>query len=221
MPRAALSQDEVDEFRDALCASATELFAQDGYEAVTMRALAKRLGCSPMTPYRYFENKTEIFDAVRSAAASRFADAIEQGGRSDKDLRQSLRAMAQAYMNFALAEPSAYRILFELDLGERDDRHDLESIRGWTIMRDRVEEAIDADVLRGDPDVVAHLYWSGIHGLVALHLSGMLVFGHSLEELVAAYCDREFGPVAGPAAEEPSSSSASSSVSPSAITQIK
>ena len=193
MPRAALSQDKVDEFREALCACATELFAESGYEAVTMRALAKRLGCSPMTPYRYFENKAEIFDAVRSAAGSRFAEAIAGGARSDADLRERLRAMGRAYMNFALAEPSAYRILFELDLGERGVRRDQESIRGWTIMRGVVEEAVQARVLAGDPDVVAHLYWSGIHGLVALHLSGMLAFGHSLEELVEAFIDREFG----------------------------
>jgi len=68
MPRAALSQSEVDEFRDALCETATRLFAEQGYQGVTMRALATSLGCSPMTPYRYFENKAEIFEAVRSAA---------------------------------------------------------------------------------------------------------------------------------------------------------
>lgn len=192
MPRAALSQDKVDEFREALCACATELFAENGYEAVTMRALAKELGCSPMTPYRYFENKAEIFDAVRSAAGSRFADAIGEGARSHSDLSECLRGMGRAYMNFALSEPSAYRILFELNLGEQGERRDHEGIRGWTIMRDIVEEAVHAEVLDGDPDVVAHLYWSGIHGLVALHLSGMLGFGCSLEELVEAYLDREF-----------------------------
>ena len=69
MPRAALSQTEVDEFREALCASATRLFAEYGYEGVTMRALAKALGYSPMTPYRYFENKEAIFETVRPSSA--------------------------------------------------------------------------------------------------------------------------------------------------------
>ena len=82
-------------------------------------------------------------------------------------------------------------------------------------MRDVVEEAIEAGVLKGDPDIVAHLYWSGIHGLVALHLSGMLAFGHSLEELVEAYSEREFGP-------EPGADSPANTSSPrSALKQIK
>ena len=74
MPRAALSQVQVDDFRTALCGAATRLFAEQGYEGVTMRALAKSLDCSPMTPYRYFKNKAEIFDTVRSAGANRFGD---------------------------------------------------------------------------------------------------------------------------------------------------
>ena len=98
MPRAALSQDQVDEFRDALCAAATRLFAEHGYEGVTMRALAKNLGCSAMTPYRYFENKAEIFETVRFAAADRFADAIDGAVRAHADHRERLVAMTHAYV---------------------------------------------------------------------------------------------------------------------------
>ena len=57
MPRAALSDHEVERFRDELCRVATLRFAEHGYGGVTLRALAAELGCSPMTPYRYFENK--------------------------------------------------------------------------------------------------------------------------------------------------------------------
>ena len=78
MPRAALSPVEVEAFRDSLCAVATERFAERGYEGVTLRGLARELGCSPMTPYRYFENKAEIFEAVRTAAFERFAAALQQ-----------------------------------------------------------------------------------------------------------------------------------------------
>ena len=43
-----------------------------------MRALAEDLGCSAMTPYRYFHDKQEILAAVRAAAFDRFADAMEK-----------------------------------------------------------------------------------------------------------------------------------------------
>ncbi len=75
MPRAALSDHDVERFRDELCRVATLRFAEHGYGGVTLRALAAELGCSPMTPYRYFENKAAIFEAVRLAALERFDDA--------------------------------------------------------------------------------------------------------------------------------------------------
>jgi len=190
MPRASLSQHQVQQFREALCDAATRRFADQGYEGVTIRALAKDLGCSPMTPYRYFENKQEIFDTIRIAAANRFADAIDRAGKSCNEHDVRLHAMCHAYVDFALSEPHAYRIIFELDRQERPDTVRLEEARGWFIMKSAVAEAIADGVLEGDPEVVAHLLWSGVHGLVALHLSGMLVMGLDLEPLVDAFIER-------------------------------
>ena len=194
MPRAALSESEVEEFREALCDSATRLFAEHGYEGVTMRALATDLGCSPMTPYRYFENKAQIFAAVQSAAFARFAAALEDKDRDDVSHPRRLRAMCWAYVDFALEEPHAYRIMFELDQSKVPDHTDkMQDLRSWTFMHTAVEEAVAAGALSGDPDVLAHLLWSGVHGLVALHLSGLLIMGRGLEELIGALLDRELG----------------------------
>ncbi len=191
MPRSSLSADEVESFRDALCETATRLFAAHGYEGVTMRALARELGCSPMTPYRYFENKAAIFETVRMASADRFADAIDRAAKAHDEHAARLRALCHAYVDFALAEPHAYRIVFELDRHDRPETVSVEEARGWFIMKAAVEEATRDGFLEGDPDLVAHLLWSGVHGLVALHLAGMLALGLDLETLVEAFIERE------------------------------
>lgn len=188
MPRAALSQSEVDDFRESLCETATRLFAERGYEGVTMRALATSLGCSPMTPYRYFENKAEIFDAVRSAGFARFADTLEESIGDLTEHPAILRALCLAYVRFATTEPHAYRIMFQLDQPATDRQEDL---RSWIAMHGAVTRAITDGELVGDPDIVAHLLWSGIHGLVALHLSGHLSLGVGLDQLVEAFLERE------------------------------
>ena len=156
-----------------------------------MRALAKDLGCSPMTPYRYFENKEAIFDTVRLAAADRFADAIDRAVKAHDEHEDRLRSMCHAYIGFALDEPHAYRIIFELDRNQRPEPVRTAEARGWIIMNEAVAEAIEAGVLAGDPPIVAHLLWSGVHGLVALHLSGMLAFGQDIEALAEALIERE------------------------------
>ena len=99
--------------------------------------------------------------------------------------------MCHAYVGFALDEPRAYRIIFELDRNQRPEPVRTEEARGWFLMKAAVVDAIKAGALSGNPEIVAHLLWSGVHGLIALHLSGMLAFGLDLEPLVEAFIDRE------------------------------
>ena len=113
MPR-PLSSEEIQEFRDALCRVAERLFAEHGYGGVTLRAMARELGCSAMTPYRYFENKEAIFTAVRTKAFIRHGEVFEKIAGEHRDPLERLRAYAYAYVGFARDEPHAYRIMFEI-----------------------------------------------------------------------------------------------------------
>jgi hypothetical protein len=55
------------------------------------------------------------------------------------------------------------------------------------MMRTVVGEAVDSGALAGDPDTLAHLFWSGVHGIVALHLAGKLALGRSLSDLIEPF----------------------------------
>jgi AcrR family transcriptional regulator len=114
MARRPLTCAQIDRFRARATAAATRLFARHGFEAVTMRSVAEALGCSAMTPYRYFTSKEDLFAAVRTEAFRRFADAQEAAARVPGTSRRRLARLGEAYLLFALAEPDAYRIMFEL-----------------------------------------------------------------------------------------------------------
>jgi len=191
MPRAALSEIDLERFRESLCEVATRLFAEHGYSGVTLRALAAELGCSPMTPYRYFENKEAIFETVRQASFERFADCQTRAAGQAEDPIEQLRCLARAYAKFALDEPSAYRIMFQLDPPEARESYALmgSEHRSWRVMLEVVERAVDSGALSGDSDTLAHLFWSGTHGLVSLHLAGKLRLGRSLDVLLEAFLD--------------------------------
>lgn len=184
MARAALTEDEIASFRAEICRAATRLFAEHGYAGVTLRGISAELGCSPMTPYRYFEDKEAIFNSVRAAAFERFAQAL-QSASSKVPAEQQLAVMGNAYVQFALDEPHAYRVMFEL--GQALDHDDPELKAGessaWGQLRGAVSRSVEAGVVDGDPDQLAHFYWATLHGLVSLHLAGKLQLGLSLNEL--------------------------------------
>ncbi len=187
MARTSLSDQEVQAFRERICEAATHLFAESGYGAVTLRAIAAEVGCSPMTPYRYFRDKDEIFALVKAAAFGRFADAQERAVRGIEDPAERLAALGIAYVEFALAEPDSYRIMFELRQDSAADHPELvsEGLRAWLPLREGVAYAIDRGLLVGDADIVAHVFWAAVHGLVSLHLAGKLRIGPGIAELMA------------------------------------
>ena len=175
-------------FRRRLTAAAMHLFAEQGYEAVTMRGVGDALGVSAMTPYRYVAGKDELFALVRAESFRRFADRLEQAlaaGRGEP-LRKLLR-LKRAYVDFALDEPDAYRIMFELrQQTPRLRELAAESRRAFGALHRTVIEAVEAGDLEGDALTIAHLLWANTHGLVSLHLAGKLTMGRSIRALAAA-----------------------------------
>lgn len=185
MPRVALSGSEIEAFRGRIYQAATHLFAHEGFDAVTLRGIARQVGCSPMTPYRYFSGKEEIFALVKAGVFSRFADVQERAMRGALEPIERLWALGRAYVQFALDDPDGYRIMFELRQ-QVADHPELaqQSERAWLPLRNGVAEAIEARVLVGEADTLAHIFWAGMHGLVSLHLAGKLQVGRTLDDLL-------------------------------------
>jgi AcrR family transcriptional regulator len=171
-----LSAAEVDAFRARLCEAARRRFAEYGVDGVSMRALADELGCSAMTPYRYFRDKQEIFAAVRAAAFDRFANAMERAAGNPGDARAKARAVGEAYIRFALRDQQAYRLMFDLSQPGQDRFPELvrASSRARRTMSAFVEQMVEEGVLAGDPETLGQLFWAASHGLIVLHLAGKL-----------------------------------------------
>jgi AcrR family transcriptional regulator len=176
MPK-ALSAADVAEFRARLCAVAQHRFARHGPEAVSMRQLAEALGCSPMTPYRYFRNKNDILAAVRAAAFDRFAAAMERATSSTPgDLLAMSRAVGDTYIRFAFDEPDAYRLMFDLSQPhpERYPALVRATARARATMSVPFKALVDAGIFSGDPERLGFIFWATMHGLIMLHFAGKL-----------------------------------------------
>lgn len=192
MARAALTVAELDAFRERAVAAATKLFAERGYAGVTLRSLAKSLGVSPMTPYRYFANKEELFAMVRTEALRRFADAQRDAVSGIEDPEEALQTLGRVYVRFALDEPDAYHTIFDILQAQAGSYAELESeqARAFSYLHAAVTAAVDAGLMQGEPLRRAHMLWAQVHGLVSLHLAGKLVMGCGLDELITSVFER-------------------------------
>jgi len=175
MPR-VLSDTDVADFRERLCEAAERLFAERGPDAVTMRQLASELGVSPMTPYRYFQDKDDILAAVRTNGFNRFADALEAARAKGESARAKGAAVGEAYVNFAFAHPHTYKLMFDLNKPHEGDYPELVEAgrRARATMTGYVKDQSAEGLIHGEPEKIGLMFWAATHGAVVLELAGKL-----------------------------------------------
>ena len=178
MPR-VLSETDVADFRERLCEAAETLFAEKGPDAVTMRQLAAELGVSPMTPYRYFQDKDDILAAVRTNGFNRFAEALEIARASVTSARAKGAAVGEAYVTFAFEHPHTYKLMFDLNQPHEEKYPELVAAgrRAKETMSAWIKDLPADDRLAGDPEQIGVMFWAAAHGAVVLELAGKLPAG--------------------------------------------
>ncbi|MEJ8848232.1 TetR/AcrR family transcriptional regulator [Variovorax rhizosphaerae] len=183
MPRAK-TPEERQETRELICQVGERLFVERGVNGVSMRDLGAELGLSPMAPYRYFKDKAEILAAVRAAAFSRFSDTIEAAFDSGKTPTARARAIGTAYLGFAIAEPNAYRLIFDMTQPDEDQYPELafQSARAREILSRQSTDLIAAGLAPDDIEEVTHSLWSAAHGVCVLYMAGKFSSADSARE---------------------------------------
>ena len=184
MPK-VLSQDEITAFRERLCDVAEAKFAAHGPDGVTLRELAEAMGVSPMTPYRYFKDKDAILAAVRGRAFARFSQAMEAAESSAA--RKKGAFTGSGYVNWALKNPAAYRLMFDTQQPTAQQYPEL--VGAMARSRETMTSywrRIRADGrFKGDVELAGHMMWAAMHGAVMLELAGLLQGGMDARKLAA------------------------------------
>ncbi len=157
--------------------AARELFAERGYEAVTMREIARRIEYSATALYKHFADKeTLVRDLCRHDFNALAASFIEAASGSTDSFERFAR-MGLVYLDFAARHPQHYKMMFMGGLppcppndGERDDP----THNAYVFLR-----ALSADLVRSgfvrseleDVDLVTQTAWAIVHGAAALELT--------------------------------------------------
>ncbi|WP_369648877.1 MULTISPECIES: TetR/AcrR family transcriptional regulator [unclassified Variovorax] len=186
-PPAARSTYRHGDLRRALLDAGIELARDGGPEAVALREVTRRAGVVPNAAYRHFASRRELLLAVRAAALSAAAGAMEKElavlpcDQPPVDFaRAQVRAIGTAYLRFAQAEPGLFRTAFVVS--SEDAEGEVGPARAGASGKDPFQllgAAIDRLVEAGalDPSHrpdAEYLAWSAVHGLALLIIEGPL-----------------------------------------------
>lgn len=156
----------------AILEAARDLLARGGLEALSMRAVARRVGVSATAIYNYFESKQDLVRRVVLIGFERFAAYLRESIQGlPPGSAQKLRALGGAYVRFAMENREYYQVIFGAH-GERHELEDLPGGGGYDLFRQAIIDAMEAgSIRRTDPDLVALYLWTHVHGLVTIMMT--------------------------------------------------
>lgn len=175
---AARREREREALRSRILEAARELFRREDYHSVSLRKIADLIEYSPTTIYLYFKDKHAL---VMELVAEGFAILLERMLRGKRpDPLETLLESGKEYLKFSLEEPHYYRLMFQLqdqELNERCRENEERVSDGCfsylieTIGRLRAEKRLGSAL---SDLMLAHILWAGLHGAACLALGNLL-----------------------------------------------
>jgi AcrR family transcriptional regulator len=155
--------------------AAEQIFVAEGYEGATIRKIADEVGVSSTCLYMHFRDKDQILLEICTAALEELLDLNREICALPLSPVERVRMLLRAYIDFALRNPNAYRLIFcaPTSAGPAEKAaatHELGSECGERFLG-IVREVAAEGRLKGDPEKVYRALWAACHGLAALMIT--------------------------------------------------
>lgn len=159
--------------KQQLVSAASRLLDEGGQEAVTLRAVAERVGVSHNAPYRHFSGRAALLAAVAERDFTTLKQTFEANDAANPDPEKALRAGASELIAYAMEHKARYRLLFsDPQLLPETSLKDAAfgSFTAFAVIVARCQDvgalpAVETTSLTG-------LIYSALHGAIDLHIGG-------------------------------------------------
>ena len=173
--------------KEKIVEAALAIVRERGIDALSARALGKKLGCSPQPIFSCFENMEEVQNAVTQSVKELYSDYIHEGLNEDVPFK----GVGMKYIRFAKEEPNLFAVLFSSSKASDEATHYLPALD------DNAEEVLARlQALYALSEEKARAVYNHIavytHGLAVLFAQKTCVFtmqdaGNMLTEAFAAF----------------------------------
>jgi AcrR family transcriptional regulator len=180
--------------RDLILGAAREVFAAEGLEGASLRAIATRAGYTPAALYFHFDSKEAIYAEVLRGSLTSLGAAVDRAVAKTKGPKQKLLAAAMSFFRFYAENPRDLDLGFYLfrggmkpaGLGRARDEELNAALEAALHPIAEAAEALGASRQKANMlmvDCFAHA--TGL--LLLLHTGRIRMFGASAPELMEEY----------------------------------
>ncbi|MEH6737367.1 MAG: TetR/AcrR family transcriptional regulator [Sulfitobacter sp.] len=106
------SESDILEFRSKIAKQALAIYRAEGFGAVSMRRLAKEVGCAPMTIYAHFEGKQDILRYLWADVLTDMSGEIQGKLERINVPAERLQIAVQTFVSYWIDHPDHFRLVF-------------------------------------------------------------------------------------------------------------
>ncbi len=163
--------------RREILEAAVAVLSKEGVEGLSMRNIAKHMGCSVASPYAYFENQEEIIRQLIVEGEKTLTSDLRRAQESSEDVYEQLDAIAHAYWNFAAENRQLHKLMFNMG-GGRLYRQVFPSLpTSYRVFLETIRRGIQSGAIpypRSVYPAIARTMWSWMYGLIVLEMNEVL-----------------------------------------------
>ncbi|WP_030170867.1 MULTISPECIES: TetR/AcrR family transcriptional regulator [Actinomycetes] len=162
-----------EQLRAEILTAATELLLESGDEsAVSIRAVANRVGVTPPSIYIHFADKDTLIDEVVAQYFTRLDEVMRAAGAEHEDSWEAAHAQGMAYVRFAVENAELYRVATMKVCAEGTDADAVLGQSAFVHFAETIERLMDEGFVdKGDPTPVVLELWTAAHGVAALMIA--------------------------------------------------
>jgi len=181
MPKAPMTKEEIDNTRARILDTALNIIIAEGFNNLSVRKIASRLGVTATTIYNYYTNKNEINLMIRIRGFEKLYGLLTKHAAPFNDIEDKIKAMVRAYIEFGLTNPSYYNIMFNLhtpkyldyvgtDIEPLAHTEKQNALKCLSLFIETISAYIPLKGKRKNHFVLYQVvkFWSDLHGLVTL-----------------------------------------------------
>lgn len=159
-----------EELRNLILDTAWTMVKEEGWQSLSIRKIADAIKYSVPIIYDHFENKEAIVFEFARSGFQLLAKKIQKAKEKYTDPVEQLKAIADAYWNFACRNKAYYQLMYGVGMQGCEIEKCFPE-RGY--LRNLVVEPIVAIIERSsnkhaDPCLKYFTFWSILHGLVSI-----------------------------------------------------
>jgi len=174
------------EVRNSILSTAWQIVREEGWQSLSIRKIADAIEYSVPVVYDHFACKEAILIEFARDGFRLLVKRLQMARNKQTDPTARLKAMADAYWNFAFKNKEYYQVMFGLGIPCSEEETCLPERASFRNLIGDAIEAIVPPAKRKDVNIClkSHTFWSVMHGLISIKMMKMSDVTDELNKMV-------------------------------------